>query len=140
VSGEAACLQRHIPPLGGLSGIDQQTDCAGAGAAELYRGPGSGWLGRALWLLGAHDVQQDGLHIATYGQLVKPLHRQQRPLPAALPWLDNLNRHILLALGHFPDFLGEDIKGDRSLVLGVLVHNQLGGPLGSKAPLAPRAH
>jgi hypothetical protein len=179
------------PALGGLSGIDQQTDCAGAGAAELYRGPGSGWLhkwrrstpkglleppgstghsapwswgrldpataprartaasvprqrapaprplprercahdaaaptppaacpelghsrsrghaarlGRALWLLGAHDVQQDGLHIATYGQLVKPLHRQQRPLPAALPWLDNLNRHIgrSRALPRFP--------------------------------------
>jgi len=59
-------------------------------------------LGRALWLLDAHDVQQDGLHIATYGQLVKPLHRQQRPPPAALPRLNSLNRHILLALGTSP--------------------------------------
>jgi hypothetical protein len=32
----------------------------------------------------------------------------------------------LLALGQLPDLLGQDIKGDGSLILGVLMDNQLG--------------
>jgi hypothetical protein len=40
--------------------------------------------------------------------------------------LDDLNGNVLLAVGQLPDLLGQDIKGDGPLVLGVLVHNQLG--------------
>jgi hypothetical protein len=55
--------------------------------------------------------------------LGKPVHRQQRPLPAALSRQDDLNGHVLVALGQLPDLLRQDIKRDGSLVLGVLVHN-----------------
>jgi hypothetical protein len=47
-------------------------------------------------------------------------------LPAALPRTDDLNGHVLLALGQLPDLLGQDIKSDGSLILGVLMDNQLG--------------
>jgi hypothetical protein len=78
-----------------------------------------------LRLLGSHGVHQDGVHIAG-GELVEPIQRQQRPLPASLPRLNDLNGHVLVAIGQLPDLLRQDIKGDGSLVLGVLVHNQLG--------------
>jgi hypothetical protein len=82
-------------------------------------------LGASRLLLG-HGFLKDGVHIAAGSQLVKPVNRQHCPLPAALPRLNHLNGHVLLALGQLPDLLRQDIKGDRSLVLGVLVHNELG--------------
>jgi hypothetical protein len=42
------------------------------------------WLDWALRLLLGHDVHQDGVHVAACGQLVESVHRQQRPLAAAL--------------------------------------------------------
>jgi hypothetical protein len=83
-------------------------------------------LGWALGLLGAGGVHQDGGHVAAGGQLVEPVQRQQRPLPAALPRADDLDGHALVAVGQLPDFLGQDIQGDGSLVLGVLVDDELG--------------
>jgi len=47
-------------------------------------------------------------------------------LSAALAGLDDLNRHVLVAVGQLSDLLGEDIQGDGSLVLGMLVHYELG--------------
>ena len=64
--------------------------------------------------------------------LFKPVHRQQRPLATALPWLDDLNGHVLLALGQLPDLLRQDIKRDWSLILRVLVHNEFGELLFSR--------
>src|SRR5215216_2044615 len=60
------------------------------------------WLGCASWLLLGHGVHQDSVHVAAGGQLVEPVNRQQRPLPAALAWLGDLNGHVLLALGSSP--------------------------------------
>jgi hypothetical protein len=79
-----------------------------------------------LGLLLGHGAQQDGLHVAACGQLIKPVHRQQRPLAAALPRLDHFNGHVLVALGQLPKLLGQHIQGDGALVLGVLMHDQLG--------------
>jgi hypothetical protein len=39
--------------------------------------------------------------------------------------LNDLNGHVSLALGQLPNLLGQDIKRDWSLVLWVLVHNEL---------------
>jgi hypothetical protein len=83
-------------------------------------------LGWALGLLGGHGVHQDGVHVATGGQLVEAVHRQQRSLAAALSPLNNLDGNVLVAVGQLPDLLGQDIKGDGSLVLGVFMHDQLG--------------
>ena len=92
------------------------------------------WLGWPLRLLGGNGGQQDGVHVPAGGQLVEPVNRQQRPLAAALPGLDNLKGHVLLTLGKLPDFVGQDIKGDGPLVLGVLMHNQLGELILSRLP------
>jgi hypothetical protein len=97
-----------------------------AGLAIPDRPATPAWLGWALRLLGGHGIQQDGVHIAASGQLIEPLHRQHRPLAAGLPRLDDLDRHVLVAVGQLPELLGQDIKGDGSLVLGVLMHDQLG--------------
>jgi hypothetical protein len=79
-----------------------------------------------LRLLVGDRVHQDSVHVAARGQLVKPVHRQQRPLATALPRPDDLNGHVLLTLGQLPKLLSQDIKGDGSLVLGVLMDNELG--------------
>jgi hypothetical protein len=47
-------------------------------------------------------------------------------LPAALPGLNDLDRHVLVAVGQLPELLRQHIQGDRSLVLRVLMHDQLG--------------
>jgi hypothetical protein len=57
------------------------------------------------------------VHVAGGGQLVEPVNRQQRPLAAALPRLDDRNGNALLAFGQLSDLLGQDIKRDWSLVL-----------------------
>jgi hypothetical protein len=80
---------------------------AGSGAPPA----GLGW---ALGLLGADGVHQDGGHVAAGGQLVEPVQRQQRPLPAALPRTDDLDGHVLVAVGQLPDFLGQGIKTSRT--------------------------
>jgi hypothetical protein len=51
-----------------------------------------------LWLLLGYGVHQDRVHVAAGGQLIEPIHRQQRPLPAALPRLNDLNGNVLLAV------------------------------------------
>jgi hypothetical protein len=76
------------------------------------------WLGWMFRLLGGHRIHEDGLHVAACGQLVEPLHRQQRPLPAALPRLDDLDGHILVAVGELPQLLPKHIQGKESLVFG----------------------
>jgi hypothetical protein len=86
-----------------------------------------------LRLLGSHRIHQNRLHVAAGGQLVELLHRQHRPLPAALAGLDNLDRHVLVAVGQLPQLLRKHIQGDRALVLGVLVHDELGELLLAKA-------
>jgi hypothetical protein len=86
--------------------------------------PPAGPLG-ALGLLVGHGAQQDGLHVAACGQLIKPFHRQQRPLAAALARSDDLNGHVLVAVGQLPDLLRQHIQGDGALVVGVLMDNQL---------------
>jgi hypothetical protein len=227
VSGEAACLQRHIQPLGGLSGIDQQTDCAGAGAAELYRGPGSGWLHKwrrstpkglleppgstghsAPWSWGrldpataprartaasaprqrapahrplprercAHDAaaptppaacpelghSRSRGHAGAAGPGVMaagrprrsarwPAYRHLRPAgetapptatPAArgAPPAEQPQSTHTARSRHFPDLLGQDIKSNRPLVLGVLVHNQLGERILRRLPTREVGH
>jgi hypothetical protein len=79
-----------------------------------------------LGLLLGHRAHQDGPHVAAGGQLVEPVHRQQRPLAAALARLDHFNGHVLVAVGQLPQLLGQHIQGDGALGLGVLMHNQLG--------------
>jgi hypothetical protein len=79
-----------------------------------------------LGLLVGHRAHQDGLHVAAGGQLIKPFHRQQRPLAAALARSDDLNGHVLVAVGQLPNFLRQHIQGDGALVVGVLMHDQLG--------------
>src|SRR4029450_5601164 len=70
------------------------------------------WLRCALRLLLGHGVHQDSVHVAACGQLVKPVNRQQHPLPAALSRTDDLNGNVLLALGELPELLRQDIKSD----------------------------
>jgi hypothetical protein len=83
-------------------------------------------VGWAVRLLGRHRIHQNRVHVAAGGQLVEPLHRQQSSLAAALAGLDDLDGHVLVAVGQLPELLGQDIQGDGPLVLGVLVHDQLG--------------
>ena len=64
------------------------------------------WPLGALGLPVGHGVHQDGLHVAARCQLIEPLHRQQRPLAAALARTDDLNGHVLVALGQLPNLLG----------------------------------
>jgi hypothetical protein len=61
-----------------------------AGLAIPDRAATPAWLGWALRLLGCHGIQQDGVHVAASGQLIEPLHRQQRPLAVALARIDDL--------------------------------------------------
>jgi hypothetical protein len=51
---------------------------------------------------------------------------KQRPLPATLTGLNHLDGHILVAVGQLPELLRQHIQRDGSLVLGMLVHDQLG--------------
>ena len=46
--------------------------------------------------------------------------------PFLLPRPDDLNRNVLLTVGQLPKLLGQGIKGDGSLVLGVFMDNQFG--------------
>ena len=69
-------------------------------------------------MLVGHRAHQDRAHVAASGQLIEPLHRQQRPLPAAFAGLNDLDGHVLVAVGQLPELLGQHIQGDGSLVLG----------------------
>jgi hypothetical protein len=82
--------------------------------------------GLGVRLLLGHGVHQDSVHVAAGSELVEPVKRQHRPLPAALAGLDDLDGHILVALGQLAELLGQDINGDWPLVLGMLMHDQLG--------------
>jgi hypothetical protein len=83
-------------------------------------------LGWAVRLLSGHRTHQNGVHVAAGSQLVEPLHRQQGSLAAALAGLDDLDGHVLVAVGQLPKLLRQHIQGDRPLELGMLMHDELG--------------
>jgi hypothetical protein len=107
-------LRRDAPPMGQPPRhLAPAADLAIPAAAATP----AGW-DWALRLLGAYGVHEDGGHVAAGSQLVEAVHRQQRSLAAALSRLNNLNGNVLVAVGQLPKLLGQDIKGDRSLVFG----------------------
>ena len=67
----------------------------------------------------SRECRWRGLPRSPAVELVEPLHREQRPLPAPLTGLNHLDGRILVAVGQIPELLRQHIQSDGSLVLGV---------------------